>query len=425
VNLLTKLVDLSFEVLRKQSAGHDELQEVLSVLQQQLNINTLGLFIWDAELTVVYPLGLQGSDSKILTEYVNKNETSFWDNQSLSLAAQLDAQIDTELPESIPVALPLWSQGERLGVLSFLWTKQADLSLLDEVSTKVNDFLISVNIVRKNRLLEKKSLELIQTQNSLKNTLKISTSVQNQLEDMAAKLKIEAAKSKKANRAKSEFLSSMSHELRTPLNIILGFSQLIKNTNLTEDQRENISEVLSAGEHLLDMVNEVLELSRIEGGELDINLSEVDLFDLINRVVILMGPLAHKYNVSLINQVEDNGQKVIIDEIKLKQVLVNLLSNAAKYNKYNGSITIRANIKDNAELKLEVIDTGNGILDEHLEHAFQAFERLAITNGSIEGVGVGLAICKSLVETMGGQIGVDSSLGQGSCFWVNIPLKQT
>jgi len=423
MNLLTTLVELSFQILRKHSAGYDEVDELLPVLEQLFNTNTVGLFIWDEELNTIYPLGVQGADVDSLMAYVGEAEQSVWKHQSLVIEAQLASQIEPDRAEPSPILFPLWRHGDKLGLLAFIWTKEVDLSLLEEVLIKVNDFLLCVDSVRKNRTLEKKSIELIQTKTSLENTLKISTSVQNQLEDMAAKLKIEAAKSEKANRAKSEFLSSMSHELRTPLNVIMGFSQLIENSKLTDDQRENITEVLRASDHLIDMVNEVLDLSKIEAGKFEINLSEVDLFDLVNRSIVLIGPLAHKNNISINNQISFSGRKIVTDEIKLKQVLINLLSNAAKYNKHNGSITIRCDDVDNEYLKIEVIDTGNGISDEHLDQAFHAFERLAITNGSIEGAGVGLAICKSLIESLGGQIGVESTLDQGSCFWVRLPLK--
>lgn len=423
MNLSEKIVDLSFQLLRQHSAGHNEVNELLLVLQQLLDVETVGLYIWDAELTTVYPFGITGVEAKTLTNYVSNSEEWLWGTQAQSVEKQLRQQADDASEEFIPLAFPLWSKKERLGALAFLGTREADGSLLEDVLKKVNDFLLCVESVRKNRSFEQKSSELIQAQTSLENTLKISTSVQNQLEEMAAKLKVEATKSEKANKAKSEFLSSMSHELRTPLNVILGFSQLIKNSKLTEDQRENITEVLRAGDHLLDMVNEVLELSRIEAGQLEVNLSEIEFFDFINRIVVLIGPLAQKNNVSISNQVQDTGKKIITDKVKLKQILINLLSNAAKYNRRDGSVTIRSEIGDDESIKIEILDTGRGISDEHLEQAFNSFERLALSNGSIEGAGVGLAICKGLVESLGGKIGVESTLDKGSCFWITLPMN--
>lgn len=419
MNLMNKLVDLRFQVLRNKMAGNDEVNDFLNVIQQLLNTPTVGLFVWDEALTTVYPLGVLADDKKELTSHVSQLDASVWQTSSEELAQQIEND-NTQY-----VTFPLQDKEAKVGIFAFIAKQDGDYSQLQEIVSHVNDFLLCVDLIKQNIRLQKESVELSQTKNNLEDTLKISTSVQSQLERVATELKVEADKSEKANQAKSEFLSSMSHELRTPLNIILGFAQLLSSDDLTKDQHENVNEILMAGDHLLDMVDEVLDLSKMESGKVELSISEVDIVSLVKSCVDLIKPMAEKKGIKINNEVtlELEGKKLHTDQTKLREVLINLLSNAVKYNKNDGSITIKCNPAGNENLKFEVIDTGLGISSEHFEKAFHAFERLALVNGSVEGVGIGLAICKSLIESMRGEIGVESTLGEGSCFWLILPYK--
>jgi len=226
----------------------------------------------------------------------------------------------------------------------------------------------------------------------------------------------------KANQAKSDFLSSMSHELRTPLNAILGFTQLLKyEKTLTEKQQSHISEIGSAGNLLLELVNQILDLARIERGHLQLSIEQVNLSDVFKECHSMIAPLAEQNNLSLDIKSDISGY-VIADYTRLKQVMLNLLGNAIKYNVKNGSVSLKVIQKENGIIRISIVDTGKGISEELLPDIFQAFNRLNATN-TIEGTGIGLSISKQLVEMMKGSIGVTSKLNHGSEFWIELPGK--
>ena len=229
-----------------------------------------------------------------------------------------------------------------------------------------------------------------------------------------------------ANRAKSEFLSRMSHELRTPLNAILGFAQLLGISSLSEGDRESIEQISKAGRHLLDLINEVLDIARIEAGRIDLSLEAVDVIDVVHESLDLIRPIATQSGIQLLSSetLDDFHQLITADRQRLKQVLINLLSNAVKYNKKAGSVTVWLEIPITGRIRLNVTDTGIGIAPAKLDQLFMPFERLGAEQSRIEGSGIGLALTKRLSEAMGGQIGVSSQLGQGSTFFIELPIAQ-
>lgn len=227
----------------------------------------------------------------------------------------------------------------------------------------------------------------------------------------------------RANRAKSEFLSRMSHELRTPMNVILGFAQLLElEESLDAEGRDNVQEILAAGRHLLQLINEVLDLSRVEAGQLDLMLGPLDLDRLFVDCVTLMRVLADRNGVALELE-QQAGLQVRGDDTRLKQVLLNLLSNAIKYNRPGGCVRLFAHLQGPEWVRICVQDDGVGIAPEAMDRLFQPFERLGAETTAVEGTGIGLTISRRLVEMMGGLLGVDSKPGQGSTFWVDLPLQ--
>ena len=229
----------------------------------------------------------------------------------------------------------------------------------------------------------------------------------------------------RASRAKTEFLSAMSHELRTPLNSVIGFSQLLLNSRkhpLPERQRKQVKQIAHSGQHLLTLINEVLDLARIESGGMAFSIEPVSLDDAVRESMETVSSIAETNGITMEPIAGQCGQTVLADYTRLKQVLINLLSNAVKYNRPAGRISIRCGAGDGGRTRITVSDTGPGIPPGRQTELFQPFNRLGAENSSIEGSGVGLALTRQMVEEMNGHIGLDSTLGEGSAFWVELPL---
>lgn len=232
--------------------------------------------------------------------------------------------------------------------------------------------------------------------------------------------RVRRAEAERASRAKSEFLSRVSHELRTPLNSILGFTQIVAKSELEERQRGNIGRVARAGRHLLELINEVLDISRIESGELRLSLEPVGVSAVVGEVIDLVGPQADAREVTVIADPSCSQAWVRADVQRIKQVLLNLVSNAVKYNREGGHVTISVAQGARDQVELVVADTGPGIVAEKLGLIFSPFERLGAEATTIEGTGLGLALAKGFVEAMGGSLTVQSTAGVGSAFTVEL-----
>jgi signal transduction histidine kinase/AmiR/NasT family two-component response regulator len=228
----------------------------------------------------------------------------------------------------------------------------------------------------------------------------------------------------KANRAKTDFLSSMSHELRTPLNAILGFAQLMESGSPqpTAPQKRNLDQILKAGWYLLELINEILDLALIESGKVTLSRESVSLVEVMLECRAMIEPQAQKRGIGLTFPRFEIPYFVNADRTRVKQVLINLLFNAIKYNKPGGAVAVEYTLSPPNSIRLSVRDTGAGLAPEQLAQLFQPFNRLGKEGSAEEGTGIGLVVTKRLVELMGGVIGVDSAVGVGSVFWFELGL---
>ena len=248
--------------------------------------------------------------------------------------------------------------------------------------------------------------------------------VEQALRESEEQMRLAMEEARQANRAKSDFLSSMSHELRTPLSAVLGFAQLLESGTpaLTPSQKRSIDQILQAGWYLLQLINEILDLASIESGKLALSLEPMSLAGVIPECQAMVEPQAQKRAIKLIFPRLEVPYFVNADRIRVKQVLVNLLSNAIKYNKAGGTVVMECTVSAPQRIRIRVTDTGQGLAPDQMAQLFQPFNRLGQEANVEEGTGIGLVMCKRLIELMGGAIGVESTVGKGSVFWVEMNL---
>jgi len=285
-------------------------------------------------------------------------------------------------------------------------------------ATKKSDDELGVLIDQFNEMLEQ-----IQKQDTaLKN---LNEELETRVLIRTRDLEIAKDSAEESNKAKSRFLSCMSHELRTPLNAILGFGQLIKmgpQESLSQNQEDQINEILKAGDHLLSLINEILDLAQIESGRLTISIENIELIGIIRENLALVQPMAQEKNIQIISSFLPKEQMYVrVDKTRMKQIILNLLSNAIKYNNENGKVTLTCKKDEGGFVTLSVRDNGIGIDQEKQKSIFVPFDRLGIDKITTEGTGIGLSISKNLIELMGGSIEFESKVGDGSCFSIKIP----
>jgi PAS domain S-box-containing protein len=266
---------------------------------------------------------------------------------------------------------------------------------------------------------------LIGTDNTARKLIEAERIMLNEeLQDKNTELELATIVAEKANLAKSDFLSSMSHELRTPLGAILGFAQLIESgtPQPTPNQKKSVDQILKAGWYLLDLINEILDLALIESGKMVLSLEPVSLTEVMRECKAMIEPQAQKRDISINFSQLETPYFVKADHTRVKQIIINLLSNAIKYNKVGGTVDIAYSLTDTDSIRISIQDTGAGLTPELIGQLFQPFNRLGQNAKAEVGTGIGLVVCKRLVELMNGKIGVESTVGKGSVFWIELNL---
>lgn len=279
----------------------------------------------------------------------------------------------------------------------------------------VNNDELDIVASNLNKLLHKLKLshtKLITHQEELEAAIKERT-----LEYKNAKLDAQ-----RANKAKTTFLTHTTHELRTPLNAILGYAQFLEMDLTDEVQKEYLSQIVNAGHHQLTLINELLDISKIEAGIIELDMQNIPLNKLIEECISLNQNQALSQHIKIMCEFSED-YLINTDRIKLKQVLLNLISNAIKYNKHGGKVTIRTEVNSDDFIKISIHDTGIGLNEKQQEMLFQSYNRVGAEATTIEGTGIGLVITKQIVELMGGEIGLSSTSGVGSTFWLTIKHK--
>jgi PAS domain S-box-containing protein len=358
-------------------------------------------------------------------DYVNRNGLRDYQRTLEQLAAE--GWLELLHPDDVSRAREIWGNSLATGEpyntefrifhaadQTYHWYIVRALPLLDDNNNISKWFGSSTDITERKRMEEalRQSNEVLEAR----------------VEERTHELRLAKEDAERANQAKTEFLSRMSHELRTPLNAILGFGQLLEmpGNNLTPRQQKGVTQITSAGHHLLELINEILDISRLEAGRIAVSLEPVALSQVLLECLDLVSPLSQDQNIKLqyvpfVPTADDANQFVQADRQRLKQVLLNLLSNAIKYNRQGGTVTVTSQMLNDGAVRISITDTGWGLTAEQIQKLFVPFERLNAFQSNIEGTGLGLAVSKHLVKIMGGQIGVESQLGKGSTFFVDIP----
>jgi PAS domain S-box-containing protein len=377
------------------------LNDAAALVQQTLRVDFVSVMEWRPERTDLHAIADYG-----------------WPDPSTSgVALGLDSQSGYTLQIGAPVISENLRREKRFPISKIVRDAGAVSSVSVVIESSPQPVGVLIAFTRIARAFTQDDVNFLQ---SMANVL--TAAIERGRSEAHVRSAHEAAEA--ANRAKSEFLSRMSHELRTPLNAILGFTQLLELDAPTKTQAESIGHISKAGQHLLSLINEVLDIARIESDRLPLVAEPIESYEFVRETIDLIRPLAHRHQIDVILGADPMiSRPVLADRQRLKQVLLNLLSNAVKYNRPLGSVTVSCLVHQ-TRFRVEVIDTGMGIPADKLHRLFLPFERLGAETTNIEGTGLGLALSQRIVDALGGELGYQSTPGEGSTFWIELPFSE-
>ena len=384
----------------------------------------------------INPISMSDMEGRI--NYVNQAYIDMWgyDNAD-EILGRSPIEMSASAEEIESVVVELMQQGSWQGEIiskrkdGTLFDTQISANVVRDKNGKPLCMMASfVDVTERKQILQeltrhKEELEVLVSERTdeLEKTLQLVKQENEERKRIEFYLVQAKEEAERANNLKSEFLGRMSHELRTPMNAILGFSQLLEMESMNESQIDCIMEISRAGNHLLELINEVLDLSKIESGAIELAFESENVFEIITDSIALVTNEAQAKDIRIDNNIIDNGSLIAnIDQTRFKEVIVNLLTNAIKYNHVGGKVWIDSKLVENDILHISVTDTGPGIPHDMQESIFEPFNRMGAEFSEVEGTGIGLTIAKQLTEMMQGGIGVDSTLGHGSTFWIEFPL---
>lgn len=396
-NLMSDAIRSSMQALHSSAARLSEAQRIAKVGSWELDLLT-GELVWSDEIFRLFEIDksrFRGTYEDFLS-IIHPDDR---DSVNLAYTRSLEAHTSYEIIHRLPVC------GGRIK-----WVHERCITEFDAEGKALRS-MGTVQDVTERQLAQAALSQL-------------NEELEQRVEQRTAELVSAKVEAERANNAKSEFLSRMSHELRTPMNGILGFTQLLAydaSNTLEMEQADYVQEIMRAGEHLLELINEVLDLARIESGRIELVAEHLAIAQQVRECLPLARTLAADRNLKL--SVDIAGDYVIhADALRLRQILLNLLSNAVKFNRDGGSVGVSCKRVRSGWVRIAVTDSGRGIAADSLPRLFKPFERLQSAYDGVEGTGIGLALTKRLTEAMGGIIGVDSVSGTGSIFWVEFPL---
>jgi len=407
--LLSTLETLSKDSFKEVEVSHHKLKEMV------VNAITIIFLLIFALLTTVFYVFIKFIKSIMASLSTLKTGMEEIGKGNLDYKIKLPGK--GELVELAKVMTSMGQQLHRTTVSKNLLLKEVDERIMAQK-----------NLLEANKELESTNEELAVLNEEMEATNEELLSEIDERQKLEEYLTEAKESAEAATKAKSQFLANMSHDLRTPLNAIIGFSEVLSMGavgELKERQKECIYDILESGEHLLSLINQILDLSRIEAGKFKLNYSEVEVQDLIESTLIFIKERAATKNIDLITEFSEQKLTIETDRLRLKQVLVNILGNAVKFTPHKGKITIKARTDEGKKILFSIKDTGTGIREEDIGKVFNAFEQVDSSyTKEYEGSGLGLALARRIVELLGGKIWVESEFGKGSSFSFNLPCHQ-